>query len=460
MQVRSVAPFAIFFLSLAPGMSCANDPVMAEPNPPVSEVPSVGGDGQAGTISVNAALTFQTMDGFGSSIRLFDDPHVNGMSPEASVGGISMTAAQRDTIYDLLYNPVAGIGLNRLRAHLSQPGWQTREGGPLVTDGPFPGPRAGAVLDFIARARLRNPSLRTGFQVTVFDPWITNATGALAIARYIKTTLDYARARGHEPDWAGIQNEPSNGPPYFSGEKLRDVAIELKNLMRAGGYATMISAPDDLTDGAGAPKAAIILADPDARSAIKALSIHLYGNQSPTLMAALAHQYSLPLWMTEFDDRIGGDEVGWASSIVHEMIVNFNCSAVDMLAGFLGSPAFGSPRATYITLNSSGTAYRGYTLNPSYFQTGHWSKYVTRGSVRIAAESTNPNVKVSAFLKDGKKVIVLVHTAEDAASVAIPAGDYRLIRTRMSGVDRLANKGVFKTAVVLPGMSISTLIER
>lgn len=460
MHVRSLALASIFILSLAPGMSCANDPVMAEPTPPVSEVPLVGGDGASGTITVNPAVTYQTMDGFGTSLRLFDDPHVNGLAPTAPTGGIIMTAAQRDTIYDLLYSPTRGIALNRLRAHLSQPGWQTREGGPLFTDGPYPGPRAAAAIDFIEKARTRNAELRTGFQIAEFDSWIDRSTSPLTIARYIKTTLDYARSRRHEPDWAGIQNEPSNGMPYFSGENLRDIAIELKNLLAADGYATKIAAPDDLTDGAGAPKAAIMLRDPAARSSLKALSIHLYGNQSPTQMAALAHQYSLPLWMTEFDDRIGGNEIGWASAIVHEMIVNYNVSAVDMLAGFLGSPAFGSPGATYITLNSSGTSYRGYTLNPSYFQTGHWSKYVTRGSVRIAAESTNPNVKVSAFTKAGKKVIVLIHSAENSASVAIPPGNYQLIRTQMSGSDRLTDKGVFKTAVILPGMSISTLVER
>lgn len=405
-------------------------------------------------------MKYQTMDGFGTSMRLWDDPHLNGMSPIASTGGIIMTDAEKDTIYDLLYSPTAGIGLSRLRVRLIEPGWQKEEGAKVITDGPYPGPHAAAMLDFIQKALIRNPSLRTGFQVGMFDSWITNSTLPLAVARYIKTVLDYAKSKGHEPDWVGIHNEPSMSPPYFSGENLRDIAIELKNLLKADGYSTKISAPDDLTDGAGAPKAAIILADPDARSSIKALSIHLYGNQSPTGMASLAQQYNLPLWMTEYDDRSGGHEVGWASTIVHEMIVTYNCSAVDMLFGFLGSPAFGNPTATYITLNSVGTAYKGYTLNPSYYQMGHWSRYVTRGSVRIAAASTNPNVKVSAFMKGGKKVIVLIHTGDISESVAIPAGAYRLIRTQMSGSDRLTYKGVFTSAVTLPNMSITTLVER
>jgi len=400
------------------------------------------------------------MDGFGTSMRLWDDPHLNGLSNTAPTGGIVMTEAQRDTIYDLLYSPTLGIGLNRLRVRMIEPGWQSEEGAKLVTDGPYPGPHAAAMLDFIQRARIRNPSLRTGFQVGNFDAWITRSTLPLTVARYIKTTLDYARSRGQEPDWAGIQNEPSITAPDFSGENLRDIAIELKNLLKADGSSTMVSVPDDVVDGAGAPKAAIILADPDARSAINALSIHLYGDESPTEMANMAAHYKLPLWMTEYDDRSGGSDVGWAANIVHEMIVTYNCSAVDMLFGFFGSTAGSPSPETYIALNSSGTTYKGYALNRSYFETGQWSKYVTRGSVRIGAASTNPNVKVSAFLKDGKKVIVLVHLGDTSASVAIPAGDYRLVRTQMSGSDRLTDKGLVTTAVTLPKQSISTLIER
>lgn len=177
-------------------------------------------------------------------------------------------------------------------------------------------------------------------------------------------------------------------------------------------------------------------------------------------MAALAKQYKLPLWMTEYGDQSGDNELGWATTIVHEMIVNYNCSAVDMLFGFFKPPNGGNYDASYIAIQSAGTTYQGYRLSPWYYQMGQWSKYVTRGSVRILATSTNPNVKVSAFMKDGKKVIVLIHSGHESESVTIPAGNYRLIRTQISGTDRLSDKGIFTSAIRLPGMSITTLVER
>lgn len=460
MHSRWLSPLALFLLTSFPGTSCGNDAAVADPGVPISETPLVGGDGSAGTIRVDAGTTYQTMDGFGTSMRLFDDPHLNGLSNTASTGGLAMTGAQKDTIYDLLYSPTRGIGLNRLRVNIIEPGWQKSEGGALVTEAPYPGPHAADMVAFIKQALIRNPELRTGFQATRFDGWISNSTNPRAFARYIKTALDYARASGHEPDWVGIQNEPSNSPPYFSGSNLRDITIELKNILKAGGYSTRISAPDDLQDGPGAPKAAEILQDPEARSSIKALSIHLYGDESPTAMAALSKQYNLPLWMTEYHDESGDAELGWASNIVHEMVVTYDCSAVDMLFGFFKSPPGADYAPAYIGLQSTGNTYNGYRLSAAYFQMGQWSKYVTRGSVRIEASSNSPNVKVSAFVKDGKKVVVLIHPAQVSESFAIPRGDYRLIRTQMSGSDRLTYKGVITGAVTLPSMSVSTLVER
>lgn len=463
MYLRPLRPLLAFLVVALQITSCANETGPTGELPPATETPhgtetpQTEGDGASGTITVDPGKKYQTIDGFGTTMGMFDSPHLNG-SDKFDSGGLVVTEAQKDTIYDLLYSRSKGIGLNRLRVHLVTPGWQPEEGARIVTDAGYPqtGP---AVLDFIQRALLRNPSLRTGFQIGEFDRWITRTTPPIEVARYIKTGLDYARLNGHVPDWVGILNEPSLAPIGFSPESLRDITIALKSLLEADGYSIKGSAPDDVVDGLGAPKAAVILADPQARSFIKSLSIHLYGDLSPTEMAALAKQYGLPLWMTEFDDR-DGRGLSWATNIVHEMLVTYDCAAVDMLFGFIPSAGFGNPYAAYITLNSRGTAYEGYVRNLSYYQTGHWSRYVIRGSVRIGAESSNPEIKVSAFLVEGKKVLVLINTSNSSKNLAIPGGDYRVIRTQASGPDRLADKGVFTARITLPPSSMVTLVER
>ena len=453
-------PLLFSLLTAFQMVSCSSDPSPnpVEQIPPVEETPLTEGDGSSGTITVDPGIRYQTMEGFGTSLGLFEDPHLNG-SHNSATGGISMTAAQQDTILDLIYNPTSGIGLNRARVHLVTRGWQPTYGARIVTDTVPPGPKGPATMDLIRRAKQRNADLRTGFQIGAYDWWVTSSTSPFDVATYIKSGLDYARQNGHEPDWVGIENEPTLSQVRFTGANLRDITVALKRMLEADGYLARVSAPDDVTDSPGAEKAAVMLADPEARAFIKSLSIHLYGDMSPTAMLALSKQYGIPLWMTEYFDDWGTD-VAWGEAIVHEMIVTYNCAAVDMLFGWLGSPAFGNPGATYITLNSNGTAYQGYKLNSSYYQTGHWSKYVKRGAVRVAAESTNPAIKVSAFTNNDKRVVVLINTGGASQSVKIPAGAFRVIRTQISGSDRLADKGVFSSSIILPRLSFTTLVER
>jgi glucosylceramidase len=468
-SIRSVVIAIAAGLLILP-TACGNDtsgpgivpsPLPAPPPPPAApEVFPSDGDGAAGTIAVDASKRFQVMDGFGTTLMLFDNPHLNGAPVDAVDKALSLTAAQQDEILSLLYDPVRGIGLNRLRMFITGAGWQAQRGGKIVTDAPYPGLQSTASMQFAAKARQKNPDLEIGLETRVFDSWIGISTPAYEIAEYIASGVDYAKSKGFVPAWVGLQNEPSLSGPRFPPQALHDISVMLRRRLDQSGIKTEISAPDDVSDAPGAQHVRAIFSDPEGANSVTSLSIHLYGDLAPDEMRALADQYQRPLWMTEYSDKFDNHETAWAVSIVHDMIVKYNCAAVDMLYGFLGSPANGNPAAAYITLNSSGTTYNGYTLNPAYYQTGQWSRYVPRGSVRIDASSSLADLRVSAFSVGGKNVIVVVNPSATGPSVTIPAGNYRVVRTQMSGTDRLADKGVFSKAVTFPKGSITTLIEQ
>ncbi len=83
---------ALLFLSVL-FYSCKKSKDVIAPNP--SDV----------TIDIDAAKTFQTMQGFGTSIRLFDDPHLfDNFDPITQRAATTMTIAQKDEILDKLYN--------------------------------------------------------------------------------------------------------------------------------------------------------------------------------------------------------------------------------------------------------------------------------------------------------------------------------------------------------------------
>lgn len=62
----------------------------------------------AADIVIDGRMTFQRMDGFGSSERVFDDPHVSGnrVNPLTGRASVALSPAQEDEILDQLYvNP-------------------------------------------------------------------------------------------------------------------------------------------------------------------------------------------------------------------------------------------------------------------------------------------------------------------------------------------------------------------
>src|SRR5829696_700779 len=65
----------------------------------------------AATVLVDGGVRYQAMDGFGTSFRVFDDPHVfDNFNPSTARAATVLTAAQQDQILDRLYTD---LKLNR-----------------------------------------------------------------------------------------------------------------------------------------------------------------------------------------------------------------------------------------------------------------------------------------------------------------------------------------------------------
>ncbi len=391
---------------------------------------------------------------------LFDNPHLNGAATSADLTlQLHLSDSVQNEIITRLYDPVYGIHLNRMRLLPLGPGWQRQRGGPIVTDSAYPGPHASAMMDFAKRARQKSVDLQIGIEPTVFDSWVNDAPVA-DVVDYIMSGVSFAVSKGITPQWVGVQNEPTMTPPKMAPQRVHDIAVALRKRLDAAAPTVGISAPDDYNDITGEQHFRAIFADDEGRRSVKWLSIHGYDDTPPQRTAAYSQQYSVPFWMTEYDDRLYDKQTGWATKVIHEYLVTYNCSAVDILFGFLSSQGLGNPNSNYITLNATGNQYLGYTLNPSYYETGQYSKFIPRGAVRIDALSSNAAVKVSAFDVKGKKVIVMINPGATSPSVTIPSGTYRVVRTQMSGTDRLTNRGLFTGAVTLPPASVATLIEQ
>lgn len=410
-------------------------------------------DVAAATVLVDGSVRHQTMDGFGSSVRVFDDPHVfDNFDPSTARAATVLTTAQQDQVLDRLYTD---LKLTRVRP--ASPDTAVGSGIEPVNDNNNPNltdlskfnfdwKRLDAHVDYIATARERGAD--TFFLSPLGrEAWMgTNAQSSSDVGEYAEWLLAQVRRsaeRGVTLPYLSVANEPSYSRNTMSGEFMREVIKNLGPRLRAEGFDTKFVTPDDVRASNGAAKAQVILADPLARQYVGALATHLYDEPVSNVaqMKALAQQYDLPLWMTEFTMGAMGtaglpqDPFAWAS-LTHDLISTYDVSAVDYLWGFFGE--WEGNQTTLISLNNTGAAYDGYTLNKTYYTTGQFSRFIEPGAQRIRSQSDSASVKATAYLTDQELVIVAINTGHAGTAfnldlAGLPSvGELAAVRTSAS----------------------------
>ncbi len=430
------------------------------PEPPPVVVPAPEGpvvrqpDNYSATVTVDASALRQEIAGFGSSMRIFSDPHLIGAS-----GGIEnslqTTRAEEQSVLELLYNK---IGLTRVRAT-----FQARFTQPT----PYDVPRtdwifADGPIDLVKRAQ------PVGLQEWWLSPgdletWMNDST-VWEYAEWAMRIIRYWKAQGTELTWYSIINEPGNLEVRVSGEFVRDAVKMIGPKLAAEGFKTRLVIPDDVNPASGAPIARTVLADPEARKYVGAIAVHIYGVPVSTMaeMAEIANEYKLPLWMSEFS--AGNSRLDWAL-LIHALIADYNVSAVDHMWGFFGT---GERGAQLVSIETSGRKFAGATITPAGFATAQYARFVRPGARRVHAVSSDPGVRVTAFVRDGKVTIVAINEGGSRQAVrfsisgAPAVQSVNLIRTsaeeQLAAVGRvLVTSGSFK--LELPAKSISTLTQ-
>ena len=371
---------------------------------------SISSPSRDGTISVNAETIFQTMDGFGSSQRLFRDPHLIGGADDdyGPDNGLQMTTTEENEVLDRLH---VDLGLTRMRLGIFpveiEPVNDNND--PEVTDLSkfnFEWKRGDGFLDYVTRARARG--LTTWWHSPVnLESWM-NESNPEEYVEWAMAFLRRWRDQGLEMPYYSIMNEPGyRRGGIWSGEYIRDVIKILGPKLRAEGFSTMIVIPDDLNSTHAARRAQIILADPVARQYVGAIAFHLYDEpiSNAIKMKQLSNQYGIPLWMTEWSQK---DAFDWANTM-HELISAYDVGAIDYLFGFTGQAA--PSRGRLIRLNNGGTQYLGNAPEKRYYTMGQYSRFVKPGAQRVEATSADTSIKVTAYVDGPDFVAVVINNA-------------------------------------------------
>ena len=385
----------------------------------------------AAQVSVDAAVRYQRIDGFGSSERVFDDPHVfENFNAATGRAATVLTPAQQNDVLDRLYKD---LKLTRVRPASPDTAVgagieaTNDNGDPNVQDASkfnFGWKNLDAHVDYMSRARERGA---TTFYLSPLgrESWMgtSTATDVAEYGEWLMAQVRRSAEQGVRLPYLSVANEPSYSRNTMSGQFVRDVIKNVGPRLRAEGFDTMFVTPDDVRASNAAAKASVVLGDPVARQYVGALATHLYDEPVSNVgqMKALSQQYQLPLWMTEFSMSgmpsagIPADPLRWAS-LTHDLIANYDVSAVDYMWGFFGE--WEGNLSMLVTLNNTGSTYDGYTLNKTYFTMGQFSRFIEPGAERIKAVSSDGTVQTTAFLdSDGQLVIVAINSGSAGQDV-------------------------------------------
>ncbi|MGH2374002.1 MAG: hypothetical protein ACRDIC_11120 [bacterium] len=381
------------------------------------------------TVTVTPGIQYQAMEGFGTAQRIFDDPHVC----EKGVPRCNVPQGVREQIMRQLYTDLGLTVVRSAAPDFIEP--ENDNNDPNVFDWSkfrFEGKRNDGHVDYAKLAMrygLTTPML-TGGPGDGPPSWLKprDPNGPAEYAEHLLAAVMRWRDLGLAPPWISIMNEPSQKSEPFSGEFLRDTIKILGRRLRSAGLQTKIQVPDDINPARATEQARVILADPEARQYVRALSTHLY-NAAPGDMERLrelASQHNVPLWMTEYSEEAKPPNYRHAfdfvTRIMHEMLTRFHVSQFDYMSGFIGE--WGNPiqnvGATFIviTFDASGN-YVSHALNSVYYLFGQYSRSVRPGMIRMGARSTNPHVKVTAFRHPQTRAMTAVAINEEERDIPV-----------------------------------------
>ena len=363
------------------------------------------------TVTIDPSHTFQTIEGWGISVGSFGDPHVMNV-PFDAVPPLEVPLADQHQILDTLFR---GIGLTRgrLGTHPRDIETVNDNDDPNVSDltkFDFSGLKNDTFVEIASDLRSRGMT-RWWLSPNAFETWM-NENNAAEYVEWAMAIIRRWRDKGMELSYYSIANEPAGiAGPAGNPDYLRHVVTLLGRALKAEGFTTRIVVPDDVNPVEAEARATVILADPEARQYVGALPFHLYGQPLTSIvpLKALSEQYHIPLWMSEYFTHSAMD---WAQ-IVHSLLVDYDVTAVDYLAGILGY----DDGAELISIDHDVNRYLGYTVHNHFYYFGNYTKYVRPGAVRIAATSSSAEIQPSAFLLAGRATIVAINPAATPMTV-------------------------------------------
>lgn len=384
----------------------------------------------AQSVTVNAATTYQTMDGFGGQTWTFAD---------------SLTSTQANQFF----SPTSGIGLEIVRTA------NTYDGGIPDLTTLQEAVALGAQVELSIQSppcNLKHSYVDLGESCTVSWGDYGNQPAAFAdgtagnsgvcfanslsldgsggafdqYGTYLVNTIDNFRSSGIPIAYLDVQNEgnmqnSSVGACLWTSGSLYEDFIKnyLGPKLAAAGLSSVKVMLGPAYNWFDSDYVSACLNDSGCAQYVSIASGHGYGYPYTPYAYPLGTSGGRHLWLSEtgsqsqaYDGSIG-DALVWAKNI-NDFLTVANVSGIEWW------------ELSYTTASSGGLPNGGLTdqnLNPAkrFYAEGNWSKFVRSGWVRILA-TTNPQtgVYVTAFMSQSSGAFAIVAINQNSGSVSQP----------------------------------------
>ncbi len=404
------------------------------------------------TIDIDDGRVYQTMTGFGATFT----------ESSAWLMRNRLGSTLRSTVMGNLFNPTSGIGLSMLRQPMGSTDFIKTVGSYYTYDdvagdtdlSDFSVARDDLdIVPMVQQALAINPAIKVNLTSWSAPAWMKDNNSLVApcqdcnpgtlLSQYYGVYADYLvkgiqayEARGI-PIWAtSAQNEPTVGNTYntmrlTSSQSIDFITNHFAPKLYAAGLQPRIFAGDSVCFDAGYPTD--IFTNAMARDETEGSSHHGYCGELDQ-MSLIHDRYPYkPVYQSElapyctdrdFRDVLINGPRNWAQSVISWNVALDTTSGPyhTGAANICDSPSHpGIPIQPLVTIDqNAGTA----TYRPSYYWTGHLSKFVKPGASRIASTSFGAtSVQDVAFLNpDGTRVVVAWNRGSSAAAVKVRQG--------------------------------------
>ena len=438
----------------------------------------------ASNVSINAASTFQVIDGFGASDAFHTGKYISGY-------GSSLTADQSAKIIELLFSPTTGAGLNIIRHEIGSSTAMVT-GVPSTGDGdnlasieptaPTSGPSGTPTYVWDTADPDKGQIWFTQQAMQYVDPivyadaWsapaymktnnalypggmLCGAVGATACAsgdwrqhyaNYLTQYAKFYKDAGITLKYIGFGNEPEFSPTTYTGMNWDSTTVAggrgtlttamtqdvdfIKNYLgptlSAAGLTTKVSCCEATSWDHVATYTSGILADSTAANYVGLITGHGYWGSPNGLVTTPISAGSKHVWQTEssnfdaftaaWDDGSNGSGYIWAENLYNALV---NAQANGYLYWWFAQRNSGSSTNEDLIHMYDTT----YTVTKRLWAFANYSRFIRPGATRIAASSDNASLHITAAKNtDGSYAIVVLNTGttDVTTSFDLTGGNY------------------------------------